>query len=183
MRLLISIILFALHLPLLAEVSVKESAFDYCRGKALDKIEGIWEFPEDETTVLIRKSGREKKEYDIIVLSTPDCRLIPGDVIGKVSPSVDPSKWHLSLYGMKKGNILTDLRECVATFNDREGTIKIERPKVKISLRYTRFLPKFWRILSIFNITEPATKIPEGLIRIFPAPHGEPIPYSLPFYL
>ena len=145
-------------------------ALEYCRANPLDKIEGIWEFPEDNTVVLITCSNKKKRTYDLTIVSTPDCRLIPGEKIGEMSSSVDSDKFRLSLFTSRKDGILTDPSDCLATLNDREGSITIEKRKFKISSRISRYLPKFWRLLSLFSVSSPADKLPQGLIRIFPSP-------------
>ena len=149
-------------------------ALEYCRLHPLDKVEGIWEFPEDNTVVLISSSSKKRRTYDLTIVSTPDCRLKPGEKIGEMSSSVDSDKFRLSLFTSRKDGILTDPSDCLATLNDREGSITIEKRKFKISSRISRYLPKFWRLLSLFSVSSPADKLPQGLIRIFPspAPHG-----------
>lgn len=144
-----------------------QAARDYCDSTALHLIEGIWEFPEDETKVLIMRSSFDPHAYDIIALSSPDCRIIPSESIGKIRRSPDPVKYELSLYCSRKGGILTDMRSCLANFNNKEGSLSIQPKKFKISLRSLYLLPRFWRMLSV-RTDNPLERLPQGLIRIYP---------------
>ncbi|MDE6297952.1 MAG: hypothetical protein K2L89_08900 [Muribaculaceae bacterium] len=154
------------------KISDMGRAVEYCDRAPLEKIEGIWEFPEDNTRVLIRRSNQKKKVYDLIIISSPDCRLKTGETIGEITPSVEDDKLRLSLYTSRRDNILTDPSNCLALFNDKEGTIRVEKRKFKISLRFTRYLPKFWRMLSLFSSDNPTDKLPKGLVRIYPTRSG-----------
>ncbi|MDE7412404.1 MAG: hypothetical protein K2N05_01255 [Muribaculaceae bacterium] len=174
-RIFLLIIILMGTLPIFSgqRISDMGAALDFCREAPLDKIEGIWEFPADNTVVLIsRDRSQPKTFYNIIVVSTPDCRLNPGDKIGEMTPSVDQNKYLLSLYRSQKNNLLSDPGKCSAIFNDKDGTIKVEARslKVKISSRIYSFLPQFWRLLSMFKVNDPAASLPDGLVRIYPYP-------------
>ncbi|MDE6028008.1 MAG: hypothetical protein K2G23_08055 [Muribaculaceae bacterium] len=170
--LILFILLFAGISSSAQQVADMGQAMEYCKANPLEKIEGIWEFPEDNTVVLISSSNKKRRTYDLTILSTPDCRLKPGEKIGEMPASVDSDKFRLSLFTSRKEGILTDPSDCLATFNDREGSITIEKRKFKISSsRISRYLPKFWRLLSLFSVSSPADKLPQGLIRLFPSPN------------
>lgn len=151
-------------------------AVEYCDASTLDLVEGIWEFPEDNTRVLIRATDGKKREYELVIVSTPDCRLKAGEVIGKLTPSVDKNRFSLSLFTNRRGGILSDPGACLAVFDDREGTIRVEKKELKVSSRISRYLPQFWSILSLFSINDPLRKLPKGLIRVYPDPApGTPV--------
>lgn len=147
-------------------------AMEYCDRAPLEKIEGIWEFPEDNTRVLIRRADQKKRLYDLIIITSPDCRLKAGEKIGEIIPSIDNDKLRLSLFTSRRDGILTDPSNCLALFNDKEGTIRVEKRKFKISLKFTRYLPKFWRLLSLLSSDNPTDKLPKGLVRIYPTSTG-----------
>lgn len=150
-------------------------AMEYCQHAPLAGAEGIWEFPEDMTKVLIRKVIGSPYRYDIILISSPDCRLIPGEKIGEMEESADRKKLKLSLFSNRTKNVLTDMRHCAAEFNNKNDRILIHPRKVKFSVRnslrrsfdLTDLLPKFWLTASV-NIVDPASSLPIGLVRIFP---------------
>lgn len=143
------------------------AALEYCRDATLDRLEGLWEFPEDETKVLIKKSDI-RYEYDIIVVSTPDCRLIPGEKVGTLAGSPDPDKFRLSLHCSRKYGLLTDTRSCLAEFRKNDGALVITPGKLSVSLRGVSWLlPRFWRMLRL-SYKNPLDKLPAGLIRLYP---------------
>ncbi len=154
-----------------------QSAMKYCREAELEAPEGIWEFVEDETRVLIKKEERGGKGYDIIVISTPDCRLKPGDRIGNIERSVKKGKYRMKLFVNRNMGIFTDSRICMAEYIEKEDAIQVHPMKLKISMRAMWFLPKFWRSIRI-SFDNPAANLPRGLIKIYP--RTEP---SKPAYL
>ena len=143
------------------------AAEEYCLSSPLSRIEGIWEFPEDETTVLIKRKSDEKRTYELILLSTADCRVHPGECIGYLYPSANSDKYRLSLYISRKYGLLSDTRSCAAEYHPQEESIYINPRQLKLSLRTPWFLPKFWRSLKI-GINNPASGLPKGLRKIFP---------------
>lgn len=143
------------------------SAIEYCHGAPLASVEGIWEFPEDATRVLIRRRASEPRSYDLILISSPDCRLTPGETIGHMDETSDPSRFRLALFCDRRKGLLTDLRNCSAEFSDKNGSLRINGRKVKLSIRSVRFLPQFWRLIGI-SVKDPAAELPLGLIRIYP---------------
>ncbi len=167
------------------KISDMGRALEYCHEAPLDRIEGIWEFPEDNTAVLIRLSDQRKRKYDLIVITTPDCRLNPGEKIGEMTGSVDPDKFHLSLFTTRRDGLLSDPGNCMAIFNENDGSLRVEKRKFKISLRNARYLPNFWKMLSIFRFSSdnPVEKLPTGLTRLFPNPYSDKIEKGFPKYL
>lgn len=143
------------------------AAIEYCDDTALEPIEGIWEFPDDQTAVLIRKIPGEPYRFEIFTLRSPDCRLNTGDLLGTLIESPETSKLRMSLYSKQIGGILSDSRECLAEFSDKEGTIRIRPKKFKLSLRTNRLLPGYWKAISISK-ENPLERLPVGLIRVFP---------------
>lgn len=154
-----------------------ESAMQYCNETELEGPEGIWEFVEDETLVLLKKENRGGKDYDIIIISTPDCRLKPGERIGSLQRSAKRGKYKMNLFVSRNMGILTDSRICLAEYIDKEDAMQVHPMKLKISVRTMWFLPKFWRSLRI-SFDNPAAELPHGLLRVYP--RNEP---SKPIYL
>ncbi len=159
------------------KISDMGAALQYCRESELEGPEGIWEFTDDETSVLIKKDPLGGKGYEIIVITTPDCRLHPGDIIGHIIPSAKKGKYKLNLNTSRKMGILTDTHQCMAEYIEKDDAIIVHPMKLKISMRTMWFLPKFWRSLRI-SFDNPAAELPHGLTRIYP--RKEPIK---PIYL
>lgn len=161
------------------EVAALDYGFaqEYCDRTELIGPEGIWQFPDDETTVLIRRSPRSLSKFEIFVIETTDCRLNPGDKLGELQRSADTSKFKLNLYTHRKTGILTDSHSCSAELKEDGDAFIMQPRKLKISLRTMWFLPRFWRSLRI-DIDNPSDRLPYGLIRLYP--RATPL---APFYL
>ncbi|MDE7437065.1 MAG: hypothetical protein K2M93_01135 [Muribaculaceae bacterium] len=139
----------------------------YCDTSELTGPEGIWQFPDDETTVLLRRHPHSASKFEIFVIESPDCRLNPGEKLGELHSSADSSKFKLNLYTSRKTGILTDSRSCSAELKENGDAFIMHPLKLKISLRTMWFLPRFWRSLRI-NIENPSASVPYGLIRLYP---------------
>lgn len=144
-----------------------QSACEYCDRAMLHRVEGIWEYPADNTRVLVRRAPGSETRYDIIAIETPDCRMEPGDVVGYLMQTASPTKFEFGMYRDKKNGILSELGKGAATLTDSDNTITVESRKFKISLASRWFLPQFWRALRI-KIDDPASKLPSGMVRIYP---------------
>ena len=165
--LLLSLIL---SIPLFAEtpvISDMGAARDYCDDNPLQNIEGIWEYPDDSTCVLIKKS--DDLNYDIILVTSPDCRLQPGDVIGSLHSQADPTKFDMKIYREKRHNVFSNPGKCTASLDNSKGVIFVEAQKLKFSVSSFNlwFLPRFWRTIRI-GFSNPNDKLKKGLIRVYP---------------
>lgn len=158
-------------------ISDTGEALRYCRETSLDGIEGIWEFTDDETQVLVKRQGHGGNGYDIIVTETPDCRLHPGEKIGSLERSAKRDTYKMKLFIRKDMGLLTDSRTCLAQYSAKDDAIIVEPMKINISMRTLWFLPRFWRSLRM-KVSNPAAEIPKGLIRVYPV--SKP---SKPIYL
>lgn len=146
------------------------AAREICDRTPLTRIEGIWEFPDDHTRVLILRRERVDMEYDVIVAETPDCRLHPGDVIGTVKDSADPKKFELNLYRTGGAGKFADMGKCMARLASDGNSITVSASRMKATIRSLSalsFLPKFWRAIRL-STSRPADELPKGLVRIYP---------------
>lgn len=145
------------------------AACEWYDAFAADRLEGIWEYPDDHTRVLIRASKTDSSLYEIIVVDSPDTRIEPGDKIGYLKRSPDPDKFEMGLYRSKlKSGVLSELGKCMAQFNEKEGSIYVKGRSLKFSIGSRWFLPSFWRILRV-SIKDPLQSLPKGMIRVYPA--------------
>lgn len=163
-------------------VSSRQVVMDYCDSETLMPLEGLWEFPEDETQVFIRRADSKGYRYDIFVIASPDCRLQSGERLGAIEASTDASKFKISLFCNRTGDILSDMRNCLGIFNNRQGTLSIQPRKYGISLRSISFLPRFWRMVRVRR-SDPLDKLPRGLIRLYPSYDGNGSSPLRPRYL
>lgn len=158
------------------EITDFESALLYCNRNALTGPEGIWEFPDDETSVFIRRDEAQRGMFNIYLLESADCRFEPGEKVGHLVASADKMKYRLFLRIEKSGDFLESTRNCVATMDKDAARLLINPSKLKISFRTMWFLPKFWRALKV-SIDNPQRNIPVGLVKIYPESEQE-----LPIY-
>lgn len=149
-----------------ADIRTMKDAESWCDNAMMSPIEGIWEYPGDDTFVLVCKS-KSSNAYDMIVIETPDTRLNPGDILGKLKPTPISTKFELELYRDKKRGVFSNMAKCVATLNEQENAIIVKSSKLNINIGSRWFLPKFWRAIKV-NFDNPASELPKGLIRVYP---------------
>lgn len=160
-----------------ADVCDEGQAQEYCDTTALHRIEGIWEFPDDQTRVLIHRQ-EAGNAYDITVVATADCRMIPGDIIGNIRPSAEPGTYEMSLSRLKVRGVFSDPGKCKARLADNESSLTFTTRKLSFRLGSYYLLPKFWRLFR-FKIKD--VEIPQGMIRVYPVPYGSKV--KEPVYL
>ena len=171
--LLISLIALCVCLPIAAqEIHDIEGAREWCDQTMLRRVEGIWQFTDDQTRVLVHRTAGTDNEYLITIIDTPDTRLNPGDNIGSLTASPEPTKFGLKLFTGKKSGKLINPGKCMAQLNETENALLVKSPKIKFSLASRWFLPSFWRALRI-RITDPTEQLPEGLVRVYPTPASQ----------
>lgn len=155
-----------------------QDAIEFCNLEELDRLEGVWEFPEDRTTVLVRRTSPSARDYELLLLSTPDCRLQPGERIGLLEPSADVNRYKLSLFMKRDLGVLASSRSCTAEFKENANALYIHPMKLRLSFRLpTYFLPKFWRLLNV-SFENPGDDLPRGLRKVYPA---APSPTSITY--
>lgn len=157
-----------LGVPVYAErIADVATAERYCNENAISGVEGIWEFPDDETSIFIIKDPDKKGRFKLILLESPDCRFEPGDAVGYLDSSADKEKFSLNLRIEKSKDIMSTTKSCVAVMS-KDGTALMIKPmKFKISFRTMWFLPKFWRSLKI-SVDNPKADLPVGLVKVYP---------------
>ncbi|MDE6298513.1 MAG: hypothetical protein K2M10_02520, partial [Muribaculaceae bacterium] len=158
-----------------------DAAKEICDELPLDPIEGIWIYPQDNVTVLVRKlpspSLSAADTYQLMVVEATDCRLNPGDVIGKMVASPELNKFTLSLFTSKKGGVMEKSSDCLATLSKDGESMVLSREKsrfrIRINLNPNSLLPYLWRSLVRFGITvgnNDSTHLPApGMIKVYPS--------------
>ncbi len=150
-----------------ANASSEEEARLWCDNNMLQDIEGIWEYPDDNTRVLIQADSKIPGAFSMTVISSPDCRIEPGDIIGRLYPSLDARQFRLEQWTKKIDLSLVKPLGCTAILSSDGETIRIKSPKLKFKINPSTLLPKFWRLLKI-SVSNPADDLPAGLIKIYP---------------
>ena len=161
-------------------------AKEICDELPLDRIEGIWLYPQDNVTVLVLKSankadGSALDSYTISVVKTSDARLYPGDVIGHLEATAKQNYFKLELATEKKNDLLLKPKSCEASLAEDGSSMifKKEKSKLKskLNFNFSRLLPGFWKIISTSVTTNPGLGGNEfsdvtGMVKIYPSYDG-----------
>lgn len=151
-----------------ADICDEGQARIYCDTTTLHRIEGIWEFPDDQTRVLIRRRPADNG-YDMVVVASADCRLTPGEILGEVKATAEPGTYELAISRKKVGGVLTDPGKCRARLADNEASLTFKPRKLSLNIGSFYLLPRFWRMFR-FKIND--VEIPKGMVRVYPVPYG-----------
>lgn len=149
------------------------AAREWCDATMMHRVEGIWEFPEDETTVLICRNEHTPHRYDIVAVSSPDTRLHPGQTVGYLVESAESDKFEMALCRAQEKSVFAEFTKCLAQLRDDDNTIVAKGRKLKFSLRARWLLPSFWKMINI-TFKDPLENLPRGLIRIYPENTRQP---------
>lgn len=156
-----------LSMPMYAQIISEKEAREWCDASVLAPVEGIWEYPEDGTHVLIKADPTDPGCFTITILSTPDCRLDPGDAIGKLRHTVDVRQFRLRQWTRKDKISLTGPLDCVATLSTDGESLRIKTPDVKFKINLNTLLPRFWRLVRL-SVDNPAEDLPAGMVKVYP---------------
>lgn len=149
-------------------------AREWCDRTMLHRIEGIWEYPDDQTRVLVCRSLADDNRYDIVVVESPDTRLVPGETIGYMQASPVPTKFEMGLFRSRQKGILADMAKCLAELTENDDAIVVRGRKVRFSLSGRWFLPSFWRAVRV-SLKDPLESLPRGMMRVYPSgPNRQP---------
>lgn len=163
-----------------------DSSQPYLASVATDPIEGIWEYPADETSLIILRNPTAKGVYDIYLYESVDCRFSRGMRVGTATATADPKQFSLSLCSRLRKNILTSPLPCAGKLSADADILYIQAPKVKLSITPSILLPTLWNTLRLstrIRVENPADKLPSGLRKVFPTFDGNPRPQSAIRYL
>ena len=151
----------------------------------MQPLEGIWYYPNEETTLGIeRYKGRHNIGYRIILLDSPDINVMPGTVIGYIAASAVDSKYELWLYSQRDRVTLIKPLKCVATLNSTATTFTFDPPhwKVKVRVNIARFLPSLFQGVSIIP-ERVGENLPIGFRKIYPEQGTDGSPFNRVRYL
>lgn len=160
-----------------------QSAREWCDTTALHPVEGVWLWPDDDVTVAVcREPESLPARYALHVVATPDCSLAPGEVLGYLEPTTDARRFRLSVYTGRRRKTLDGLAGCAVTMSDDNNALRVESPKIKIKWNAVSLLPRFWRLVRI-SVDDPASRLPAGLVRLYPSADGDGDRRTYPLYL
>ncbi len=153
-----------------AEIDMEE-AREWCDLHPLDRIEGIWEYPSDGVTVLIRRTTEKEYQYDIITLESTGLSVLPGERIGEVYTTADPTRFRLKLFTTRQKGEPGRPAECSATLTARDSGLTVATKKRTWSIHPLALLPHFWRLVRT-TTTDPLKSLPVGMQKIYPSYDG-----------
>lgn len=162
-----AVLIFIISVPSFAFFPSEADIRDWCDSGVLSPIEGIWEYPEDGARVLIQSDPTHPGTFTISIISTPDCRLEYGDIIGRLHPSVDTKQFRLEQFTHKDKSIFSKAENCAATLSADGESLRVKSPKLKFKINLNTLLPRFWRIVKV-SYDDPADKLPAGLLKVYP---------------
>lgn len=156
----------------------KGMAIEWCSRNSLQPVEGIWDFPEDNVTVLITRKHDNPNitspTYCMIAVETPDCRIKPGEVIGELEELPDAKSYKIKIKSKRNGlSIFAPTSSLAILTNNNRGLI-VKKSKVKVTLNPSVMLSKYLRIVN-FKFLNPVSDAPSGLLKIYPNDDGTPI--------
>lgn len=175
-----SLLSFALALLLCATAAAQtfldpEAARQWCDQATLDRVEGIWEYPEDKVTVLIRKpaaaSGTEPHDYEIVALDSPGYTVEPGMTIGWLERTTDPLKFKMHLYTKRKKGKLSKPKKCAATLVNEDCGMTVTASRLSFTFNPLGLLPYFWKLVRVRQ-TDPTKSLPAGMLKVYPSYDG-----------
>ena len=161
-----------------------DMAQEICAELPLEKVEGVWLYPDDQVTVLILNVNREQSdnrlpEYSISIVDTSDARLHPGEVIGSLKATPDEKVYKIELATERHNHLLLKPVSCLASLTGDGERLIIKKQKVplkgRLNLNFNRLLPGFWKIVSTgISSTGSGTSLepPTGMVKIYPSYDG-----------
>lgn len=162
-----TVLIFIISVPSFAFFPSEADIRDWCDSGVLSPIEGIWEYPEDGARVLIQADPTHPGTFTISMISTPDCRLEYGDIIGRLHPTVDAKQFRLEQWTHKDKSIFSKAENCAATLSSDGESLRVKSPKLKFKININTLLPRFWRIVRV-SYDDPTDKLPAGLLKVYP---------------
>lgn len=164
---LASALMCTASMPMLAFFPSEKEAREWCDCNVLSPVEGIWEYPEDGARVVIQADQTIPGAFTITVLSTADCRLESGDIIGRLHPSVDPRQFRLEQWTHKDKLAFNKAENCRAILSTDGESLRVKSPKLKFKVNLHTLLPRFWRVVRV-SYDNPVDDLPAGLIKVYP---------------
>lgn len=142
-------------------------------------IEGIWQFPADGATVVIERFNPDNTRddgaarYRIVILRSPQRSMIPGTVMGYLSPSAKRGVYTAKIYTAGDGgSTLIRPKRFTLTLND-DGHLSFRRHRSSVYVNVWRLLPYVSRLGVRVRNDNPQDL--DGCLRLFPAPVSGPV--------
>lgn len=160
-----------------------QAAYDWCDSAPLERIEGVWEFPDDGVKVLILRHQGEA-DYELRVIEGADGKFEPGDIIGLATTTTDPTRFALKMLTKPVAPLkaVKAWKKCAAKLTTSDMALDVAAESRGINWNILGFLPHFWRIARLRH-TDPQASLPHGLVKIYPSYDGNGSSRFNPRYL
>lgn len=158
----------ALPAPVMGTVPLTERL----SARPLGRIEGIWRFPAGGAVVAIERygDGDTATQFIMTIVSAPDRSLLPGTVIGTITPTSKPDTFKAQLLTSADApaGAPSSPRSFTLTLTDGDSRLELRHHRKGVKLNWWRLLPYMFR-----GVATPIDETPrdlDGCIRIFPSP-------------
>ncbi len=148
-----------------------QGAIEWCESRSLDRIEGVWSYPQDGVSVLIHKSSKSEATYDINIVESEKLSLLPGELLGTISATTAPDKFSMKLFTSKTNNKLLRPRECSLALTADDCGLIVKSKTRHWQINPMGLLPYFWKIARMKE-SDPTKNLPIGMIRLYPSYDG-----------
>lgn len=171
-----------------------DKAYEICDSLPLDNIEGIWLYPSDNVSVLVLRkdmvAATSLPEYEIRVLESSDCNLLPGECIGNIYSTSDAKKFSIELFTERKGLNLLKPKTCTAILSNDCDVLTLRHSSSKYRLRLnlnpSALLPNLWKSMiriGTSSSVKDSESIHNGMIKTYPSYDGNGSLRRYPRYL
>lgn len=156
---------------ILHESLTLDDAKAWCDTVPIHYPEGIYSFPAQNSVILIKALRHNKSlpatMYELINIESYNILLAPGQVIGYIQATGDPTKYKLTLYSRITTDKLSKPKVYSAKYVSSQGAFTYEKPVRRISFNPLSLIPKLNRLLRITS-HDPSDNIVDGFMRIYP---------------
>lgn len=148
-------------------------AVEVCDASPLQPAEGIWEFPDEHMSVLIRRrestqGNHAVERYLMTVIDTPDVRLTPGDTVGWLEESGAKGKYVMTLFTKRSAARMMRPAKLLAELSADESVFKVKAEKWNVKLNLSPVFKNLWRVLKL-QYDDPVRNLPASMVRVYPS--------------
>ena len=159
----------------------------YCDTCPIDKLEGLWAFPDDEILLWIKKCSdaveySKRFQYQVIAVEAEDQYIVPGSIIGYLSITPDADQYRMWLFTDCHNTIFSKPQDCVATLIEDGYGIAFTKKEHRVTINPMGLLPNFWRIIKV-QTSDPKKTQKRGFIKVYPSYDGNGSMRNSPRYL
>lgn len=158
------VLILALLLPSLCIAAPwdMDSVSSIFAGRMPDEIEGVWQFPNDGATLLIRK--QTATTYEMLMLESPNLDVRPGTAIGQAIVTPTPGMFDANLSAKALGN--RRLKKANAALELVDGHLIFRPYSTGKRIAFWRWIPYLFRV-SVYNEDTRPRNL-DGASKVYP---------------